>query len=388
MIENKINGKEASHLSELVALVIAIVIAFSGLVFTGAYRVDLENLAKGEYNTSRKEELDGKPFTAYTIRDIKALIDVPHAVENHNKNDPLTYRILWLGNSQLHYINQYRQGDHLSPYWLRRGWKPPPMMELIGCSLPNASFQEFLILSRYISINIPVHMLLIELVFDDLREDGLRSDFDAILQSHERYEIRKSSPVTEALVRRFFMSREAGAEQEDKDALTGTIQKPVEKWLNSLLSHVSTLWASRPQMEGNVYLALYNLRNVVFGIKPTTIRKMIPARYDANMEALQDILDNCQKRRISVLLYVAPIRQDKPIPYDPIEYNRWKEEVANMAKQHNTYFINLEQLVPGEMWGSYMGDDVDFMHFQGPGHRLVAEALLPQVKKIIEDRGL
>jgi hypothetical protein len=387
MVESKANKRKKSNLTELVVLMSAIVIASAGLVFTAEYRIDLENLAKGAQNSSRREELNGNPFTAYTIRDIKALADDRNIARNHNINNPSTYRILWLGNSQLHYINQYRRGDHLSPYWLRVGWKPPPMMEPLGCSLPNASFQEFLILSRYVFINVPIHLLLIELVFDDLREDGLRSDFAEILLSHEGEQIRNSSLVADALARRFFMTGKASGEHEDNNVLAGTTQQPVEQWLNRLLSHVWNLWANRPQIEGNVYLAVYNIRNFVFGIKPTTIRRMIPIRYDSNMEALRDILVDCQRRRISVLLYISPIRQDKPIPYDAVEYNRWKVDVADMAKQHDACLVNLERLIPGTMWGSYTGDNVDFMHFQGPGHRLVAEALLPHIRQLIEDRG-
>jgi lysophospholipase L1-like esterase len=57
-----------------------------------------------------------------------------------------------------------------------------------------------------------------------------------------------------------------------------------------------------------------------------------------------------------------------------------------MAQSYEAQLLNLERIVPGEMWGSYTADDIDFMHFKGPGHRLVAEALLPYVRKILEAR--
>ncbi len=385
-MKHKPKVEKKNTLMPILVFAMAFAVAWGGLYLTATYRIDLENLAKGEQNTSRKEEFQGKTFTAFTVQDIKKIVDT-HLVSTRGKNDLSAYRILWLGNSQLHYINQYKPGDHLSPYWLRMGWKPPPTLELLGCSLPNANIQEFLILSRYIFINIPVHLLLIELVFDDFREDGLRNEFGEILYSQKQEAIASSSPVADILVQNSFAKGGQGAGQEDKDAPAGTIQIPVEKWLNGLLSHVWGLWASRPQMEGKVYLGVYNLRNFIFGIKPTTVRKMIPARYNFNMEALQDILVDCQKRKISVLLYVAPIRQDTPIPYDYVEYNRWKKEVADMAQQNDAHFTNLEQLVPGPIWGNYIGDNVDFMHFQGPGHRLVAEALLPHIETIIEKKG-
>jgi hypothetical protein len=183
-------------------------------------------------------------------------------------------------------------------------------------------------------------------------------------------------------VQRFLASGNSG--EGNEDALAGTIQQPVEHWLNDRLSASWKLWADRPQIEGNVLLAVYNLRNWTFGIKPTTVRKKIQSRYDLNMEALRDMLDDFRRRNIPVLLYIAPIRQDKPIPYDAADYAQWKDEVDMMAHAYGARLVNLESLVPGDNWGSYSGDDIDFMHFQGTGHQLVAEALLPHVKEMLK----
>jgi hypothetical protein len=50
-----------------------------------------------------------------------------------------------------------------------------------------------------------------------------------------------------------------------------------------------------------------------------------------------------------------------------------------MTTAHGAIALNLERLVPNELWGSYHAEDVDFMHFRGKGHELLAQALLPQV---------
>ncbi len=363
--------------TEIMTLISAIVVAFVALGYVARQHVDFENLAKGEQNTLRREVLNGEPYTAYKIEDIKKLIDDRSMADNKN-------RILWFGNSQLHYINQFREGDHLSPYWLRSGTKSPLYIEPLGCSLPNINLQEILVLSRY-AMRIQPRMILMELVFDDLREDELRADFGEILTPDVTLEIRQSSIVAESILNRFLTSRTGDGDQA-VNPLSGTIQRPVEQWLNTSLTAHWSLWASRPRLEGQVYSALWDLRNYVFRIRPTTVRKMIRARYDLNMEALQDVLGDCQRRKLPVLLYIAPIRQDQPIPYDIAEYRRWKEEVGEIAKRYNAHLVNLEATVPSGLWGTYTRDEVDFMHFQGPGHRLVAEALLAHVKKIIDGR--
>ena len=242
-------------------------------------------------------------------------------------------------------------------------------------------------LSRYAAERMPVNLLLVELVFDDLREDELRSDFNEMLTPDVAAWIRRSSSTAESIVGRFLAKRKGVDEKDPPDALSGTLQKPVEEWLTARLSAIWKIWANRPQIEGNVYLALYNLRNFVLDIKPTTVRRMIRARYDLNMESLRDILDDCRRRGLPALFYIAPIRQDKPIPYDRVEYSRWKSEVREITERFGASFVNLEEIVPGELWGTYTGDDIDFMHFRGPGHRLVAEALLPHVLKVLESTG-
>ncbi len=370
---------------EVTCIVFATLFAYVALLFTAGQQVDLVNFAKGEQNTLQCEVFKDRPYTGSDVKEIKTIIDMCHSDEIKHQYTSAFHRILWLGNSQLHYINQYQQGDHLAPYWLKMGWESPAMIEPLGFSLPNANLQEFLLLSRYAMMNVPVNLLMVELVFDDLREDGLRGDFSEMLTPGFVTEFRRSSTTAENMIERFFSTCKVNGEGTD-DTLSGTIQKPVEQWLNARLSTIWRLWESRPQIEGNVLLALYNFRNYALGIKPTTVRRMIKARYDLNMDALRDVLNDCRQRGIPVLLYIAPIRHDKPIPYDSTEYSLWKNEIVLTSQRYGAQLVNLEQLVPGELWGTYVGDDADFMHFQGAGHRLVAEALLPNVKKILDDR--
>lgn len=370
---------------DIAKIALAALIALIALSSSANIRIDLENLAKGKQNTARAESFNGQTYTAYTVKDIKALIDSRNANMGRNLSGPLRNRILWLGNSQLHYINQYQKGDHLSPYWLRSKWKDPAAIEPLGCSIPKAGFQEYLILSRYAVMKCHINLVILELVFDNLREDSLRDEFTEILSPETSDEMRKTSKLADDIITRFSHDTKGAEESGEKDVLSGTMQSSAEHWLNKTLSSEWNLWASRPQLEGNAYLALYYFRNYVFGIKPTTVRRTIRARYDENMDALRDILNDCRQRKIPVLLYIAPIRQDKPIPYDINDYTQWKKELAEMAQSFGADLVNLEQLVPANMWGTYHSEDIDFMHFQGPGHKLVAEALLPHVKKILEE---
>ncbi len=379
--------RKSNIVYEAMPILLAIAIAIIALHLAAAPKIDLANLAKGEQNTSRLEVCDGKPYTAFTIEDIKKIVNSPRGIDNSVLLGAKRTRVLWMGNSQLHYINQYQEGDHLSPHWLRQVWKTPPGIDVLGVSLPNANFQEFLVLGRYVQAAMPVNILIVELVFDDLREDGLRLDFVEILTPDVTESIRRDSTSASTIFSRFMATQKTSDSDASKSVLSGTIQEPVERWLNKELRCTWSLWANRPQIEGNVLLGLYYLRNAVFRIKPTTVRKMIRARYDLNMAALTDMLADCERSKMAVLLYISPIRQDKPIPYDVTEYAGWKLEVGALAKQYGARLVNLEGLVPGELWGSCVGEEIDFMHFKGPGHQLVANAVLPHVENLLAQKG-
>ncbi len=387
MIDVNKSNRNAGVAVDLVSLLSAVVIAFAALTYSASQQIDFENLAKGEQNTSCGETFQGKAFTASSVKDIKAIIDERHVVGAGLSCNHFA-RIIWLGNSQLHYINQFKEGDHIAPYWLRMAYKEPPCFEPLGLSLPNANMQEFLLLSRYAAARIKMNLLVVmEVEFMGFREDGLRSDFTDMLVPEVKNELRHTSPVAEDIVKRYERVSNNANEQGAKEALSGTVQKPIEQWLNNSLSGHWKLWERRPQIEAGIKLDLYYLRNYLFGIHATSTRRIIPIRYERNMEALRDILADCRQRQIPVLLYIAPVRQDKPIPYDPVEWNSWKSELQGISKQFGATFVNLEKLVPGEYWGTYVEGEIDFMHFQGPGHRLLAQTLMPQVLQIIKERA-
>ena len=93
--------------------------------------------------------------------------------------------------------------------------------------------------------------------------------------------------------------------------------------------------------------------------------------------------------RINTLVYIPPIRNDVKIPYDKKEYIDFKNEVKNIAQVYNANFVDLDNIVPGEHWGlkgsTNIGEDLelDFMHFQYDGHKILADTLLNHINNIL-----
>jgi len=370
-------------LQSLVRTALALIVAIGALYLydTRHRRIDAAAFSIQNSVTLGREIWKGKVYTASEVGDIMKMVDAnTDPFPTLNGCAPLV--VLWLGNSQLHFINQAKSGDHLAPYWLRHAVKCPDQTLPLGVSLPNANLQEHLVLEHYITRRLPVRMILLELCFDNMREDGLRVEFKESLKSDERDSLRANRDTKSILETAEAEWQKGGGNDpaNSGSGLTGFAQQSLEDRLDTELSSLSPLWNERGTLRNYVLSDLYYLRNYLLGINPSTVRKMIPPRYERNMQALTAILRDAAQEQIEVIGYVAPIRQDRPLPYDGVEYARWKSQLAALFVQNHAQLLNLEKLVPSNLWGTYHEDDVDFMHFQGPGHQIVARALLPYVE--------
>lgn len=295
--------------------------------------------------------------------------------------------VLWLGNSQLHAVNQLLPGETNAVPMLfdslaRHG------LDLVTFSQPNASLQEHYVLFEYLRKQLPLRVLILPVVFDDFREEGLREEV-AALARNESMALRLTD--TEIGRRLLALSRSTSQDQETA-GIAKTMQEKAERALNSWLNEHSPLWAARPTIRGEIFIGLYRLRNTLFGIKATSKRKMIPGRYKDNWAALQELLTVASRSGISVFVYVAPLRSDVEIPYDKTEYAQFKTDLEELASQHGATYSNLESLVPAKFWGrkdaTGFGDgpELDFMHFQAGGHKILAARLDELVRDVLARR--
>lgn len=291
--------------------------------------------------------------------------------------------VMFFGNSQTHSINQKKPGDINYPEILQRR---NPEVGIRCHSLPNANLQEFLILLQWWSSKMEIDQLFIPVFMDDLREDGLRQDFMPMVIADE-FRLSNSKQVLatklNAELMSFRMPSESAVVGGESQNLTP--QDKTEKALNDWLGEKSEVWRNRPNARGDFFMKLYQWRNTLFGINASTKRKMIPARYTWNMKALEAIIECANERGISLNVYIPPIRTDVEVPYDLKEYETFKREVKEIAESSSVIFLDLDGIVPGELWGlkastnSGGEPELDYMHFQARGHEILANALEPLI---------
>ena len=295
--------------------------------------------------------------------------------------------IIWLGNSQLHAINHYAEGEFSAPAILanrveRNG------TDLVTFSHGNANMQEHYVIYEYLRTRVNFRQLILPVVFDDFREDGVR-DVVAVFLKDEALKLRLAKSAFGASLLAKPATADSAADGED----CITPQKYVEATLDQVIASRIRLWQARGEMRGDIFISLYKLRNTVFGITPNTKRKVIPNRYAANMDALEAMLKSAAESGIAVAMYIAPVGINKgERPYVEIEYQRFKGEVEVLARKYGATYRNFEDLIPDQLWGqkdSTTTDDageVDFMHFTSAGHVVLADHIA-QLLTAVEREG-
>jgi hypothetical protein len=363
----------------LLRVATGLIIAVAALHLYDAEPFDPNQVVLGKELSQEEEQWKGREFTSWSVPDAKAMVADYEKAPLKAIGDCRPFTILWLGNSQLNTINQFREGDHISPWWLRQEVSCPDTTLPLGVSLPNANFQEMYLLEEYVTARLPVDVIFLELCFDGLRQDGLRHDFAGLTEPSDEGSLDRE-PVGRTILETAQALWRNDVATEQNPGLKGFLQQGVENRLDAALAKVSPLWADRDTMQLKFLVDVYGARNSLLGINSSTVRKLIPNRYDRNMQALMALLRLARARRIPVIGYISPLRQDLAPPYDLAEYAQWKGALAKLFPESGAKLISLETLVPSADWGisSRIGD-VDFIHFRNSGHRLVAEAMLHYV---------
>jgi len=335
-----------------------------------------EDLALGKENTNMLEKVSNLRVHCGDLS------DVVECLQNYEKTGSGLPVLLWLGNSQVHVINQFKPGEETAAPELHRKFQVTNEY-FLTLSQPNANLQEHYLLFAYLLNRLPIKELVLPVVFDDMREDGIRTSLIDAFKDQKTADSLRSSKIGRILIANHGDQDAAG---NDMTALQDTFQEHSEMVLNSILEEAWSVWAARPTLRGKLLRSLYLLRNWAFGINASSTRKMIPGRYAKNRDAFLAILNLAVQRQVKVLVYIPPLRNDVKVPYDIHEYASFKSEITSIARENHAFFVDLENVVPAKFWGPKDsttiggGQELDFMHFQAGGHRLLARALYNELR--------
>lgn len=299
-------------------------------------------------------------------------------------------KVLWLGNSQLPTIIDGHAGDRNATEILHAELLQRKQAHLLSFAPPNASIQEHLVLCSFLCGRLKPAVIILPLCFDDLRESGVRPLLASAFLDHGAKRNLCLSDIGRQLLEEHDFEKRSSSSQMQSQSTADQC----EKLLDDNLGHWSHIWQNRGFARSLCLLSLYRLRNTIFGIRPDSVRKMIPARKERNLAALQAILDLAERNDCKVLAYIVPIRQDVPIPYASAEYEEFKAMVANLSQTRGFAFANLEKAVKDVYWGKKRStsvggkDELDYMHFKLAGHGELAREVDRLVQPLMAKHSL
>jgi hypothetical protein len=361
-----------AYISRTLGVLTGLVFALLGFYLLFAGRTTAFEEAAFGAGEARFAVVDGVPIHCKNVVDADKCISGASASRSAG-------RVLWLGNSQIHAINQRKGEDRSAPEILHAKLRPSARY-LVTFSEPNANLQEHFVLFSYLLPKIKPQSLILPVVFDDFRETGLRNEIQLALRDKGTLQILGTFDIGQQIIKE---TENKPDEESDFAGVAATVQERSERALDGWLSDHWPIWDARRQARGELLTALYQLRNTVFRIKPTTSRKLIPGRYSKNWAALRATIALAQNAGVHVFLYVVPLRNDVQVPYVQSEYEAFKQRLREEFTSNSSVTLaNLENVVANDLWGtkpatSVGGDpEYDFMHFQAKGHEALADALL------------
>jgi len=378
LFKSMLSGKKLHINLNLLPLMIGFVLSLTifNVMFVGI-NTDFEELALDQETVSVYPDRDG------IIIHCKGVSDSAQCINGFNQSAFL-HAALWLGNSQLHAINQYVAGQKTGSYILHDKLRSFGIY-LTTFSQPNSSLSEQYVLYEYLSSQVNFEYLILPLVFDDLREAELRQDIISALSSVPEASLVANPKLWHTLKNQY---SSAIIEPTTKSSAV-LLRDKTETYLNHWLSNNTSVWKARPEARGSIMTFLYRLRNTVFGITASTKRPMIKTRYEQNILALKELLSSAEQKGTKIVMYIAPIRNDVSLPYIDGEYLNFKKQMSEISTHYNNVlFISLEDIVTASLWGqkdsTIVGGtkEIDYMHFQAAGHKILAEHLFSAVKKL------
>jgi hypothetical protein len=278
---------------------------------------------------------------------------------------------LWLGNSQMHTVNQRGPDEFVASLYASEilGW---PLRTL---SLPNASLQDHLVMMHWAMGQRTPDWVVVGVCYDDLREDGLRFEYTEVVADGWVAELERAGPVGARLAAEVrALGRTASGDLQGTTRSGRSTQQVTEDWIQSHLN-AWPVWSKRPEVMARWEMDLRHVRNTALGVDASTKRPAIGHRTDKNMAALDQILATAKDRGMRVVVYIVPLRWDPEPPYILEDYAAWKTEVESRVTAAGAAYLDLDRLVPDEYWGSFKEQELDFMHFRARGHELLGAAI-------------
>jgi hypothetical protein len=300
-------------------------------------------------------------------------------------------RLLFLSNSHSFAIMDLRPGDLTAAQWLqvflsRRATPGAPPTVVRLPQIPNLTTTEFLV--RFVAFaelaGHPGDVLVGGIVMAEWRGVGVRDEMASLAETPVVREtlrrLGRENPDLVHAVRALSFAEESSVAAAPRQSAAARFEDRLQGCLEANVS----LLRMRSMLHARVPLAFMTMRNRLLGISSHSPRPVPDTTYRASLELLELILRYADSRRISVVLYLAPIRPITPNPNIPADVARFRRDVPETCRRHGARCVDATDAIPASLWTNYPDDGTwaysgpqrDYAHFTGGAHRVLAELLL------------
>lgn len=376
---------------ELGIFIISVILGFSLLMIVGlSIQTRFDELGLGYQTSVVPESWTSSSGPAICMSPKEVLDCLPK-----NSSSLTSKHLLWVGYSQLYGINRYQSGDRAAPFILRELLKPDGI-QVGAIGLGKVNPRELLLSYEYTRAHTQLDMLVVGAWLQGTKEDGIRPTVQEVLNDQDIVARIAKLPSGPGIL----------AQRGERPGLSGQYAQVItnetswsmqEKTETALVNSLkgSAFWHAREAVASTLSVAFRDskslvmiFRNFILGLKAKNWVIQIPAsRYEINIQAFSDLLDQAHSDGVKVLVYVPPRPVDEKFPFDPDVYAAYKKGIADLATKYGAEFVNLEDAVRGDVWGKIdnsAGEIVtDFTHFSADGHNQFANALAPHIRKLL-----
>lgn len=281
--------------------------------------------------------------------------------------------VLITGNSQLHSINEYQEGNQLAVYYANlEAQKNQDKLRYVQLSSPNINLHELLVyyLNCIQHQNIPAY-LAIGVPYRSFHLAGLREAFAQALQT-----IDLTSLDLPEDIQSYYQDYQQA--EETVEAITPTSQTPQDQLESYLVEELEENWQAY-RYRGNVrsklrilpghwyqqlFVEKYELKGTDFTI-------------NQNIQFLKALFAIANQHGTQILVYQPPHpEKESKMDYDHKDYLQFFAQLEKTCAEFDgVKFERLDKIVPVEYWGMNNRGWLDIFHFKNEGHQILGKAL-------------
>jgi hypothetical protein len=326
-----------------------------------------EDAGLGKNTTSMVDSFEGMVISAHSAQS-DPLLESYRTLRAQGKRVAL-----WLGASQLHAVNRVQPDDHLAVFHANESAEQRGSdLRYLQVSAPNANLNE--LLATYLQLRVEdlvPDVLVLALTYDDLREPEVRDSVVAALPSELNVEVERRGGLENLAIARAKMEEGAHRALNTVDAMEDTPQQRLESALTGFLEKHSVAYAHRGELASWVQITALRL---AYSLRSQATRQRvppIPAEQESwNMRALDTLLDLAKRDGVEVLVYKAPHRPGmQPFFHDRASYDSFFAQLSQQLARQDVAYVDLETIVPSDVWGETNDGNPDVFHFRGQGHQ-------------------